>query len=149
MELDRIKLLDDMIRAEEEELRSLKNQIASKREIISSLRLAAKLLKKPTDTDVKPPTGRIIQANSKVGRALKYLKEAKAPGHVNNILQGIGEEINRENQVALGSQLSTYVRKDEVFIRTAPNTFGLKEWVWTARGEEDSKPDKQLEIERE
>jgi len=73
----------------------------------------------------------ILRPNSAVAKAYEVLKLAGTPLHLTDLLRAINKEPSRANQGALNSSLSTYVRKGEIFTRTAPNTYGLREFVAT------------------
>ena len=47
--------------------------------------------------------------------------------HINEILTKLGKSIDNQNRVSLVGTLGSYSRKGRIFIRTAPNTFGLLE----------------------
>lgn len=53
------------------------------------------------------------------------LKEAK-PLHIDDLLKAIGK--TKEHKASVSGSLGNYVRKNEIFTRPAPNTFGLKEF---------------------
>lgn len=37
----------------------------------------------------------------------------------------MGRPLTSQNKISVGGSISNYVRRGEIFIRTAPNTFGL------------------------
>jgi hypothetical protein len=49
------------------------------------------------------------------------------PVHIDDLLQALGRDNTREAKASLGSSLAAYVRREEIFTRPAPNTFGLIE----------------------
>jgi len=53
------------------------------------------------------------------------LKAAGAPLHVMELLARLGKALTPENRATLTGTLGNYVRKNRVFVKTAPNTFGL------------------------
>ena len=47
--------------------------------------------------------------------------------HLDELLGSMGKDANSSTKASLGSSLAAYVRDNEIFTRTAPNTFGLIE----------------------
>ena len=39
----------------------------------------------------------------------------------------MGKPVDKKNRLSVIGSLSSYARKNEIFVRTAPNTFGLLE----------------------
>lgn len=67
-----------------------------------------------------------IREGSLAGKAIKVLRKAGAPLHINKLLDGCG--IPKNKRQSLSGTLSHYVRKKEVFTRPSPGTFGLMEF---------------------
>ena len=65
---------------------------------------------------------------SQMSMIIDILQEAKIPLHVSEIIRRVGERfalaLDRESAV---SALTKKVKKGRTFVRTGPNTFGLKE----------------------
>jgi hypothetical protein len=68
-----------------------------------------------------------LRAGSEVARAREAILKAGKPLHVDEILQALGKPINHNNKASLSGSIATYVRKEMIFSRPAPNTFGLIE----------------------
>jgi len=56
---------------------------------------------------------------------MEFLKAQGKPMHVTEILEGIGSDTSKKSRTALSGSLGWYVRRNEIFSRPAPNTFGL------------------------
>lgn len=69
-----------------------------------------------------------VRPGSTADQALRVLRVEGTSLHIGEILQRMGREVTRQSRQALSGQLSHYVRRNRVFTRTAPNTFGLAEW---------------------
>ena len=65
------------------------------------------------------------QAGSDPAKVRDILKAAGAPLHVMELLARLGKALTPENRATLTGTLGNYVRKNRVFVKTAPNTFGL------------------------
>ncbi len=57
------------------------------------------------------------------------LEEEGAPMHLKDILARMEREDTKDSRAALAGTLGWYVRKNDVFTRPAPNTFGLKSFA--------------------
>jgi hypothetical protein len=69
----------------------------------------------------------IFRAGSAAKRCREMIIDAIRPLHINDLLKGLGKGDDRGSRASLTSALGAYARKGEVFVRTAPNTFGLLE----------------------
>ena len=69
----------------------------------------------------------VLRPGSSVAVARTAILAAGRPLHIGDLTRGMGKDGGKENRASLTSSLSAYVRKKEIFTRTAPNTFGLIE----------------------
>jgi seryl-tRNA synthetase len=70
-------------------------------------------------TDLRPGTA--------LARAREEILKAGKPIHITELLKNLGKEVDHNSRAALSGSLAVYVRKNEIFTRPAPNTFGLVE----------------------
>jgi hypothetical protein len=84
---------------------------------------AIRRLRKGKGSEEKPRPRRLSQ----VSMAYDVLKKARGPLHINDLLERIrsvyGLTVDRESLV---SSLTKKVAKGDRFLRTAPNTFGVR-----------------------
>jgi hypothetical protein len=80
-----------------------------------------KLLPREDDTPE-----RNLRPESLVGKTFALLQKAGKPLHVSEILKRLNEPTTKEKRLSLSGSLAAYVRRNEIFTRPAPNTFGLK-----------------------
>jgi hypothetical protein len=73
-----------------------------------------------TDANLRPGTS--------LSKAREAIRKTGKPMHINDLLVAIGRAVDKKNKVSLAGSLSNYARKQEIFTKTAPNTFGLKEF---------------------
>jgi hypothetical protein len=66
-----------------------------------------------------------LRPGSAMAQAHAALKRAGRPLHISELLVAMGRENTKELRSVVGGSLANYVRRGEIFIRTAPNTFGL------------------------
>lgn len=123
-------LRDDLLKRVErkrQEIGELETQIKQANSYLQALEDTLKLL--PREGLTGEGATLVLRPNSSVAKAREALKKAAKPLHVNEILASIGRPQDRVNRSGLNSSLSMYVRKGEIFIRTAPNTYGLTEFA--------------------
>ncbi len=69
-----------------------------------------------------------LRTGSLVALAREILRKAGKPMHVREILKDMEKEATRNNRVSLSGSIGGYIRRNQIFTKTAPNTFGLKEF---------------------
>ncbi|HXM51207.1 MAG TPA: hypothetical protein VN956_25410 [Pyrinomonadaceae bacterium] len=70
-----------------------------------------------------------LRRGSEASKARDALRDVRKPLHVDTLLTAIGKEINKKTRASLAGQLGLYARKDQIFVKTGPNEFGLLEWT--------------------
>lgn len=68
-----------------------------------------------------------LRKGSLVAQARDAILAKGKPIHIDDLLLVLGREVTRETKASLAGSLAAYVRKEEVFSRPAPSTFGLIE----------------------
>lgn len=93
------------------------------RAYIEALTETLKLLPKENATN----TELTLRPGSEVAKSRLAILAAGRPLHVDELLKALEKPVTHNNKASLSGSLSVYVRKDEIFTRPAPNTFGLIE----------------------
>lgn len=92
--------------------------------LAAQLQAVRQLRRSPQPTAEKPP----VKGRSQVDMAYDILLKARSPLHINDIIGRIqstfGAVVDRESLV---SSLTKKVQRGDRFVRTAKNTFSLKE----------------------
>lgn len=70
---------------------------------------------------------RQLRQGSDLAKARLAILAAGRPLPIEELLVAIGKEATKENRTSLSGSIGSYVRKDTVFTRPQPNTFGLIE----------------------
>jgi hypothetical protein len=117
--------LEDRIRRKEAEIIGLETQIREARVYVQALQDALRLF--PKDTRPESLADATLRPGSAMARARDIIRERQKPVHITDLLRAMGKEITRTNRASLSGSLSAYARRGEIFVRTAPNTFGLVE----------------------
>ena len=112
--------IEEKIRKKEQEREDHQRAIAQCDAAIEAYRETMKLVSKD-DT-----TGDPLRQGSLLFKAREAIRGRGKPLHVDELLREIGKPVNKKTKVSLAGSLASYVRKGEVFTRTAPNTFGLR-----------------------
>ncbi|MEO7861933.1 MAG: hypothetical protein ABIU05_16160, partial [Nitrospirales bacterium] len=58
-------------------------------------------------------------------KAFQALHAAGKPMHITDILKAIGLTTTSKNRISVGGTLARYARNNQIFLKTAPNTFSL------------------------
>ncbi len=126
---------DEKIRKKEQEIQELENKIREARASIDTWQEAKKLLPREDETE------RTLRPDSLVGKTFAILEKSEKPLHVTEILKRMNEPNTPEKRVSLSGSLAAYVRRNEIFTRPAPNTFGLKSMESNNHGSESVEAD--------
>lgn len=75
-------------------------------------------------SDARSPD-QVLRHGSAMAQAREAIQKAGKPLHITDILRAIGRPVDKETRLSIGGSIANYVRRGEIFTRTAPNTFGL------------------------
>jgi hypothetical protein len=89
-------------------------------------------------SDVKPE--RILRSGGALAKVRELILAKRRPQHVDEILEALAKPIDKKSRASITSAIGMYVRRGEIFVRTAPNTFGLIELDHAPDGEENMPP---------
>lgn len=119
------KKIEDKLRRKEQEITTLEDKIKDAKVYVKALRDVLKML---ATTEKAPEEEQPqLKAGSAVAQARDAILLNNQPLHIDEILSALGKENTRESKSSLTSSLAAYVRREELFTRPAPNTFGLVE----------------------
>jgi hypothetical protein len=117
--------IEAMIRQKEQELEELNKEIELTRTYIAALHDVMKVL--PRDKAAMGSNEGLLRAGSAVAEARNLIRDEGHPLHVDVLLRRMGKPLTRESRASLAGSIAAYVRREEIFTRPAPNTFGLIE----------------------
>jgi hypothetical protein len=135
---DRQKILE-RLRKKEQEIEGLEERLRTARTYVQALNDILKLL---TDEDLSDGTSTQktgLRAGSAVDQARQLILKNGSAVHISVLAAAIGQD-TKEGRISLASSLAAYVRKEEIFTRPAPNTFGLVELGHKTVAEETDGP---------
>lgn len=118
----RIKKKGSEIREINTKITELESQRLACEAVINELESIIRLL--PKD-DLSVQIVKQLRFGTDVYKAREALELARKPLYIKELIEKIGEQPTRNRRSSLSSQLSAYANKNEIFVKTAPNTFGL------------------------
>lgn len=119
------KRIEDRLRKKQTEVASLEEKIKAAKVYITALQDVLKMLGRDAD-DIDEPEAK-LRPGSSVAQAREAILARGEPMHLDDLLGSMGKDVNSANKASLGGSLAAYVRDNDIFCRTAPNTFGLIE----------------------
>lgn len=132
--------VEERIRRKQSEVLSLEEKLKAAKVYLSALRDIVKMF--DADDEEIAPEGK-LKAGSSVALTRGIILKRGFPMHADELLQDMGRSVTAANRSSLVGSLSAYVRKEEIFTRVAPNTFGLIELGHTeesATSDDDEPP---------
>jgi hypothetical protein len=119
------KRIEERLRKKQSEVASLEEKIKAAKVYINALQDVLKMLGRE-DEGVEEPEAK-LRPGSSVAQARESILARGEPMHLDDLLTSMGKDVNSANKASLGGSLAAYVRDNDIFCRTAPNTFGLIE----------------------
>jgi hypothetical protein len=117
--------LQKRIEKKEQEIAMLQIQLREASAYLQALQDTLKLL--PRDGINDGGATELLRPGSAMWKAREAIQKAGAPLHINELLKALGKSSDKKSRVSLSGSIAGYARKGEVFVKTAPNTFGLIE----------------------
>jgi hypothetical protein len=113
------------IEKKQQEIRDLELKIAEARAYIQALQDTAKLLPRNGTNSVERQPD--LRPGSIIAKAREAIRKHGKPVYISELLEAVGLTNSKKHKTSLSGSLAGYVRRNEIFTRPAPNTFGLKE----------------------
>jgi len=119
--------IEEKILKKEQEIQELEMKLREAQAYIQALHDVIKMM--PREDGETPLNGgdSSLRSGSYVSDARAAILKAGQPLHVVQILKASGRPTDRKNKTGMAGSLAAYVRRNEVFTRPKPNTFGLIE----------------------
>lgn len=115
-------VIQDRLKKKEQEVHALEEKLRSARIYVQALHDVLKVLGPVISSgggETEPKPG------SMTAQARDIIMKADAPVHVSELLRQMGR--SEDAKASLTGSLAAYVRREEIFTRPAPNTYGLIE----------------------
>lgn len=107
-----------------QEIRDLQARIHEAEIYIQALQETIRIL--PKEVNGSQPE-QALRKGSLVYQAREAIRTAGRPVHISDLLRMLGLPVDKKHRASLGSSISGYARRSEIFTRPEPNTFGLLE----------------------
>jgi hypothetical protein len=114
------------IEKKQAEIREHDDRIREANAYLQGLQDTLKLI--PKDDEFGDQQEVALRHGSNIAKARDALRTNGKPLHITEILKAIGQPTDKKHRLALGGSIAAYARKNAVFNKTAPNTFGLLEF---------------------
>ena len=118
-------VIEAKIKRKETEIQSLDKKLEAARVYLHALRDILKAVEKEAADDRSDETA--LRKGSSVAQAREAILTLGIPVHIDDLLRHLGRELSRQNKASLTGSLAAYVRREEIFTRPSPNTYGLIE----------------------
>lgn len=118
-------IIESKIKRKGAEIQLLEKKIETAKVYLQALNDILRAISKDEEIDDGAPS--VLRRGSAVARAHDTIMQAGQPVHIDDILTRMGKQVTRDSKSSLTSSLAAYVRREEIFTRPAPNTFGLIE----------------------
>ena len=118
-------VIEAKIKRKEAEIQSLEKKLGAARVYLHALRDILKAVERETEEEGSDETA--LRKGSSVALAREAILKLGMPVHVDDLLKHLGKELTRQNKASLTGSLAAYVRREEIFTRPSPNTYGLIE----------------------
>lgn len=127
--------IEERLRKKELEIKGLEEKIKEARVYMQALRDILKMMDKAEEAQNSPES--TLKPGSMVAQARDAIIQHGRPIHIDELLEFIGIDVTRESKASLAGSLAAYVRRQEIFTRPAPSTFGLVELGHTTDESDD------------
>lgn len=124
-------------RKKQAEIASLEERLRAAKAYLTALN---DILKMDSASEEGDASEAKLRPGSAVAQARDIIAERGGPVHIDELLRAMGKEVTRDSKASLAGSLAAYVRRDEIFSRPAPNTYGLIELGHSTAVEEDAEP---------
>ena len=118
-------IVRDQISRKNVEIQALEKKIEGARVYVRALEDVLRIMERGVSDEDGGDPG--LRKGSLVAQARDLILERGQPIYIDDLLVALGKDVTRENKASLAGSLAAYVRKNELFSRPAPSTFGLIE----------------------
>lgn len=125
--------IEERLRRKETEIQNLEAKLKAAKVYVGALRDVLGMMGRESrsqavaDTSVGTDRNPALREGSSVAQARAAILRQGVPMHIDELLPMLGKECTRVSRASLTGSLAAYVRRHEIFTRTAPNTYGLLE----------------------
>lgn len=118
--------IEERLRRKEAEVTALEDKLKAAKIYVAAYRDVLKLMS-GGDEAADDAAETKLRAGSAVAQAREIILARGEPVHLDDLLEAMGKVVTRDTKASLAGSIAAYVRREEIFTRPAPNTFGLVE----------------------
>ena len=133
-------IIEERLKKKQAEIDGLEDKLRAAKVYMAALRDVLRDVDKRQRLDEDDGADAKLRAGSATAQARDIILGRGAPVHIDDILEAMGKEVTRDAKASLAGSLAAYVRREEIFTRPAPNTYGLVELGHTEGPEEEEEP---------
>lgn len=115
------------IEAKEADITRLQGEIRDLRTFVDGMSQTLKLLNKSPTKQSSSAKPFVLRPGSDMSKVRTILLPIDSPLHIDEILKHLGKGGDAKAKASLAGSMNTYAADKKVFVKTAPNTFGLIE----------------------
>jgi hypothetical protein len=127
----------------EAEIRELELRIREAQAYVQAIDDLMKFLPRETAAETDNAA---LRPDSLLAKAREAIRSAGKPLPIADIVKALGKQPDKRNRVSLAGTLSSYARKGKVFLKTAPNTFGLIDLESASPNQNGNEPKEEEDI---
>lgn len=110
------------------EVQSLEDKLRTARIYLLALQDVLRAIESDDLVEAVEVDDRTLRKGSMIEQARSAILKFGKPVYIDDLLLSLGKEVTRETKASLAGSLAAYVRREEVFTRPAPSTFGVVEF---------------------
>ena len=133
-------VIEMQILKKQAEVDGLEDKMRAAKIYLAALRDILKLTDKAPKDDGGDDGETKLRAGSSVAQARDIILKLGSPIHIDELLEAMGKEVSRDTKASLAGSLAAYVRRQDIFTRPAPNTYGLIELGHFETEQSDEEP---------
>ena len=114
--------IEQLLRKKQAEVVTLEEKLKATKAYLTALRDVLKMTS-GDDVEAEPR----LKSGSSVALARDAILARGEPVRLDDLLNSMSKDATPQNRASLAGSLAAYVRRNEIFCRPAPNTFGLIE----------------------
>lgn len=118
------KRIEEKLRKKRAEVAALEEKLRTAKIYLAALQDVLKVFSGDEPSGETPGK---LRSGSAVAQAREIILARGEPVHLDELIVAMGKPLNQSAKSSLVGSLAAYVRQNEIFTRTAPNTFGLVE----------------------
>jgi hypothetical protein len=111
----------------QQEIEGLQGELDRAKIYLQAIMDSIKVLPKEISSNGNMSAQPTLRPGTSLAKARDAILSAGKPLHISEIVAAVGKQSDKKTRLSLAGSIAWYVRRNQVFTRPAPNTFGLVE----------------------